>query len=121
MDVSGGSEGIGVGHLDQPFEKDKVNQMGQWVSSQDSRPAHHGFNGNLLCNKAITYLEVKKTLLHLSIIRNHFLILRPGRGTKLDISMPFKVEFCEAAHITTSINMNRKLPEKVNDGWCTVR
>jgi hypothetical protein len=116
----GGSEDIGVGHLDQPFEKDKVNQMGRWVSSQDSQPMHHRFNGNLLCNEIIKYLEVKKTLLHLSFIRESFSYPVSGWSTKLDISMPLKVEFCEAAHITTSINMNRKFPEKVDDGWCTV-
>lgn len=121
MGASGGSEDIGVGHLDQPFEKDRANQMGQWVSSQDSQPImHHGFNGNLLCNEVITYLEVKKAFLHLSFIRNHFRILCPGRSTELDISMSLEIEFCEAAHITTSINMNRKFPKKVNDGWCTV-
>jgi hypothetical protein len=59
-----------------------------------------------MLNEAMKYLEVEETLLHLSFIRNHFLILCPGWSTKSDISMPFEVEFCEATHITTSINMN---------------
>jgi hypothetical protein len=37
VDVSAGSEDFGVS---RPFEKDRRNQMDQWVSSQDSQPMH---------------------------------------------------------------------------------
>lgn len=68
----------------------------------------------------MNYLEVKKTLLHLSFFRDHSLILHPGWCTKFNIAMPFEVEFCEATDITSSIHMNGEFPEKVDDGWRTI-
>ena len=119
--ASGGSGDIGIKHSDRPFEKDKVNQMDRRGSSLDLQPIHRRFNEQVTFDETKQYLEVKKTLLHLPLIRNHVLVPYLGGSTKLDISMPFKVEFGEAANITTSINMNSEFPEEVDDGWCTMR
>lgn len=120
-DASGGSGDIGIEHSDRPFEKDRVNQMDRQDSSPDLQPIEHRLNEKVTFDDTTKYLEVEKTLFHFSFIGNHILVPYLGWSTKLDISMPFKVEFGEAADITTSINMNSEFPEEVDDGRCTMR
>ena len=66
-------------------------------------------------------LEIEETLLHLPFVRNHVSVIRLRRCAEFDVAMSLEVELCEATDVAPSVDMYRKLTEKVDDSWCAGR